>query len=96
MFLRRHYNAAKNPCKTRAYLRLSYFESMLPGRVNVAVTAFWLKCDGSVAWLCRKLLERRQKRLLLDTVMQRARLIAEMRIGRWLKIGVCGSCGPAL
>lgn len=69
---------------------------MRPGRVNVAVTAFWLKCDGSSAWLCCKLLERPQKRLLLDTVMQRARRIAEMRIERWLRIGVGGSCGQAL
>jgi hypothetical protein len=28
--------------------------------------------------------------------MQQARRIAEMQIGRRLKIGVCGSCGPAL
>ncbi|MVA56855.1 hypothetical protein GOZ88_12140 [Agrobacterium vitis] len=44
--------------------------------------------------LCRKFLQSLQKGLSLDTLMQRAQRIAEMRIGQWLKIAACGSCGP--
>ena len=49
----------------------------------------------AVDWaFCSKPAESFEERLSLDTVMQRVRKIAEMPIGRWLKIAASGSFTP--
>ena len=49
---------------------------------------------GQPQRFCRKLLARSQKRLWLDTLIQRVQRIVEMPIGNWLEIAACGSCEP--